>query len=135
MTCIKNCKTDDVQFVFSGASGTYVITAWADETAFISFDEDQTTINIKRDSVGNVYSAGHNYVIRPFSLTVDCSDEARILDAAWRANPMDFCGDAEIISGCCEDYSFESIRLTGVTAPAIGTEVGTFTFSFEGVVK
>lgn len=135
MTCAKNCNTSDVQVILDVAAGVFVISVFDDQEAFIEFDDDEAKINIKRDSLGNVYAAGSDYVIRPFTLLVPCSDEATALDRAWITSPMSMCGSLEMITACCQDYSFESLRLTGVNAPAVGTEIGIYSFSFEGVVK
>jgi len=135
MACVKNCVTDDVQVVFATANGIFIITVWDDAEVFIAFDDDQVSLNVKRDSVGDVYTAGHNYVVRPFTLTVPCTEEAVALDRAWRTNPVQMCGSLDMITGCCEDYKFQSLRMTAVNAPDVGTENGVYTFSFEGIVR
>lgn len=135
MTCAKNCNTQDVQLVFASLIGTFTITVWDDQEAFIQYDGDTTPINIKRDSLGNVFAAGHNYVIRPFTIFVPCSDEAKAMDAAWKKSPIEMCGSLQLITNCCNDEFYESIRLTTVNAPNIGTEIGVYSFSFEGVIK
>jgi len=135
MTCAKNCNTNDVQVLFDSQAGTFILSVFDDTEAFIEFDEDEAKINIKRDSLGNVYAAGHNYVMRPFTVQTLCTDEAIELDRAWRESPIELCGNVEIITACCEDYSYESIRLTSVSAPSVGTEIGVYTFSFDGVVR
>lgn len=135
MNCAKNCTTNDVQMVFDAASGVYVITVFDDQDAFITFDDDQVPINMKRDSLGNIYKGGHDFVIRPFTIQVPCNDESLALDRAWRASPITMCGNLELITGCCEDLSFEATTLTAVNAPDVGKEVGVYTFSFEGIVK
>ncbi len=135
MACAKNCSTNNVQLIFDSAGGTFVVTVWDDQDAFITFDDDQAQLNIKRDSLGNIYKGGHDYVIRPFTIQVPCTDEALAIDRAWRSSPISMCGNLELITGCCEDYSFESISLTTVNAPDVGKEIGVYTFSFEGVIK
>lgn len=136
MACAKNCNSEDVQIIFDTAeAGSFLIDAFDDTEAFITFDDDTASINIKRDSIGDVYAAGHNYVIRSFSIQIPCNDQSQALDRAWRTNPMAMCGDLEMITACCEDYSFTSVRLTSVTAPPVGTEIGVYTMSFEGVPR
>lgn len=135
MTCAKNCNSSDAQVLFDSAAGTFILDVFEDNEAFISFDDDEVPINIKRDSLGNVYAAGHNYIIRPFTLLMPCTDEVIALDQAWRRNPLLMCGNLEMITACCEDYSFESIRITTMNAPSVGTEIGSYSISFEGVVR
>ena len=133
MTCARNCNSQDVQVFFSTANGSFSITVFDDADAFVTFDDDQIPINLRRDTLGNIYAAGSNYVIRPFTLSVPCSDESVALDDAYIADPLSMCGDLELITGCCKDQLFRSLRLVGVNAPDVGNEIGIYEFSFEGI--
>lgn len=136
MSCAQNCNTNDAQIIFvTSDRRIFTFTLFSDSDEIITFDEDVNNINTKRDSRGNARRAGHDYTMRPFTIEIPCDDEAIRFDREWRNNPISMCGDMEVITGCCDDYSYESLVVTSVTAPSIGTEVGYFTIGFDGVVR
>ena len=133
MACVKNCKSEDVQFIFvTSDKVSFSLDVFADDEAFISFDSDEAPVNSKRDSKGNLYKSGHSYVVRKFTVKTECSDDAQALERYWRKNPT-ACGTCAIITNCCDDYIMESVELSEIKVPDIGTEIGSYEFSFEGV--
>lgn len=133
MACIENCDSNLVNLIYTTADGTYSLTNFISEGEFIEYDEAERMKNSKRDTQGNLYFAGSNYVTQAFSVKTHCTEEATALEAAWIASGGSLCGDLSTTSSCCIDRDFESVEITGITPPSLGDETGEYEFSFVGV--
>lgn len=136
MACRDNCEVSDLVVTLTTQVGVFPLTAFANEGAVIDFSEDETEVDEKIDSEGDFYLSGMKWIKRNFSVTVNCTAEAIALDTAWKAaGPLQMCGNGVVISNCCSGATtYRSLRLESVEAPSYGTEVGTYTFNFSGVL-
>lgn len=134
MSC-NHCSPEATVVIFTTSSGdTYSLNAFATDGDAVSFSAtDQEGLDIKKDSEGNLLTAGSKLKTLSVTLRVSC-EGARQLWSDYKLKTFEDCGNLQITDNCCTDEAYKTARITSVKRPNIGDSVDYFEIEIMGVL-